>query len=613
MAPQIFTKFRDSTHGVETGHQFDAVNIVKDHYRAGYSRPLLWFDSIILTLLIIDALQFVLQLNGSFLAGVAELVRISLGVTRADLIQVVLLVIVMMVIIPALIAIVRIGGWLGDTFGGPLSASPNHVLILHCCLCLLSASALVIGHDLEIVSGRTGSGQYLFESSVYNVLVKSEVLTWVFVTLGLGLVVETIHALIAYAIHGEEFANPVKQYLIRAELADLPSEWLPIHSADEPTIRPSQNQPRIRLIQDMYTKRLAGLRTLSCSDRELRIRDEIERSTSAIREHLFESRSGPSDASEDVSVRLFVEPRRAFEAALSCVARPRTLILSPFASPSLASLLNWYSFQTGDDLRTLQLSAEDYLSQWEQQESRILQAIQQIIAGSEGSIIFIVSEVFYASGRRILLSQFLMNLRAAFHNRPFHVVVDGTNAVANDGLVPRDAAWDSYIFSTQRWLMAAESCGVLLSSHRYQPVSLPEPPGLIRPESRNSESHLRALAAVATAIDAIGQQTDGIEFFFSRCRRLRKEIRFGIPSTTQVIGDGLSLPETFVMTFCPSDDHRWRLDSASELENEVLRRHVPGTIVKVDPRRPWLRVALPFYLDAREISRTTRFLKEATS
>jgi hypothetical protein len=113
-------------------------------------------------------------------------------------------------------------------------------------------------------------------------------------------------------------------------------------------------------------------------------------------------------------------------------------------------------------------------------------------------------------------------------------------------------------------------------------------------------------------MEAIGQQRRGIEFFFSRCKRLREELRLGMPSTTQIVGDALNLRETFILALCPSDGHRWRFDNAIELEHELLRRRVKASVIKLDPRCAWVRIALPFYLDAREITRATKFLKEAT-
>src|SRR6202162_2170920 len=380
-------------------HRFDLFGILKDHYRAGYSRPLLWFDSLLATPLIIDILRFLFQSASISLSGVGEILRPASGFLGPDLVQVLLLVLVMMVIVPALVAIVRIGGWVGDNFGGPLSASPNHILVFHSVLCVLCSAALVLGHALEILSGQTSRGHYLFESSLYNAWVSSTVLTWVFITLGGGLVVETAHALIAYAIHGEEFANPIKQYLVRAELADLPAEWLPIQSPSESGVAPSQDPPRIKLIQEMYLRKLGQFRNVPSGSAESRriLIDVMARCETAIRTQLFENEYElPSAATDGPSVNFFVGRYRMFEPALSRLARPRTLVLSPFVNPSVAALLKWYAFQTGDNLRTIQFSPADHLRQWEEQESRILECFRSIQTNCHGSVLFLDSEVFYA-------------------------------------------------------------------------------------------------------------------------------------------------------------------------------------------------------------------------
>ncbi len=104
----------------------------------------------------------------------------------------------------------------------------------------------------------------------------------------------------------------------------------------------------------------------------------------------------------------------------------------------------------------------------------------------------------------------------------------------------------------------------------------------------------------------------GIQFFLSRCETLKKEFRLALPETVQVVGDKSGMDETFILSCCPEMEHKWRFDSASELEDEVVNKSVKASVLPLDPHQPWLRMTIPFYLDPRELNRLCAFLKETT-
>ena len=193
--------------------------------------------------------------------------------------------------------------------------------------------------------------------------------------------------------------------------------------------------------------------------------------------------------------------------------------MSPFVSPSLRASLRWQAFLTGDELETIDFLPADYFRPWHEQESMMLKRARSIQKDSRGSLVFVISEVFYASGRRIPLVAFLDNLRTAVQDRSVNIIVDGTNAVGNRCLIQVDACWDSYVFSTQHWLMASESCGVVLWRAAQDDLE-PEPPDAIRVGDSNAEAQLRALAGIAAAVEAIVRQ-GGVGFFFSRCEKVK--------------------------------------------------------------------------------------------
>jgi len=586
------------------------IPVLKDHYRAGFSRPLLWFDAFLLFMIVVDICRF----YGSGLSVTAALWLRGAQMPSSLIWDALRLLLFLMVILPVLIAFVRIVGWFGDFWGGPLAKSQSHVLIVHCMMCFVLIYFLSVTRNMQVLSGITQvetGHKFIFNSYFYSLLITSEFLKAVFNSMG-GLVTASFAALIGFAVHGKELAEPVKHYLARAALADLPAELLRIRTPGRFEVPRAGNPVRVKFVEDACERVLREYQKLSPdSPKAIRYLDqEVEKCKQTILSQLVQSSSNSALTQNDrLSLGFFVGTRRAFEAALARIPRPRVIVTSPFASPSLLTLLRWQAFMTGDELNIIEFRPEDHFRPWKEQESRILEKICSLKPGAPRSLVFIVSEVFYASGRRVPLSDFLSNLETAVTESRIHVIVDGTNAVGNRCLVAADAHWDGYVFSPQRWLMAPEACGVLLLRNDLNGNG-PVPPGLWEIGKRMTDVRVRTLAGLAGAMDLMRER--GIEYFFLRCERLKKEFRLSLPETVQVVGDQSGLDETFILSCCPELGHKWRFDNATELDNEVTSKSVKASVLTLDPRQPWLRMTIPFYLDARELNRLCAFLEETT-
>ena len=585
------------------------VPVLKDHYRAGYSRPLIWFDSLLLFLIIVDVCRF-------YMTGLS--VSAALWLRGAKLPSSLLwdglrLLLFLMVIFPVLIAFLRIVGWFGDWLGGPLTKSQSHVLIGHCVMCIVLIYFLSVTHNMQVLSGltqvKTGY-EFTFNSYFYSLLISSGFLKIVFDYMA-ALVGFSVAALIGFVVHGKELAEPVKHYFARAALADLPADLLPVRTPGRFEVPRGGDPLRVKFVSDVHDRVLKEYEKLSPGSPKAicYLDQELEKCKQTILSQLVQSspNSGPA-LNDRLSLGFFVGTRRAFEAALGRIPPPRVIVTSPFASSSLLTLLRWHAFMTGDELRPIEFQPEDYFRPWKEQESKILGKMCPLKSGTPRSLVFVVSEVFYASGRRVPLSTFVADLEKTVAEQRVHVIVDGTNAVGNRGLVTADAHWDSYVFSPQRWLKATEPCGVLLVRNGLNGNG-EVPPGRWETGTRKTDIRVRALAGLVGAMALI--RAHGVELF-GRCEKLKKQFRLGLPKTVQIVGDQSGLDETFILSCCPEVEHKWRFDSPIELENEVMSHSVKASVLALDARQPWLRVTIPFYLDARELSRLCTFLEETT-
>ena len=250
---------------------------------------------------------------------------------------------------------------------------------------------------------------------------------------------------------------------------------------------------------------------------------------------------------------------------------------------------------------------QQYFQSWDIQETKIRAEILSAMRSGARKFVIVVSEVFYATGLRIPICDFVNRLKSKLADLTFHVIVDGTNAVGNRGLVNLDGSWDFYVFSPHKWLMASEGCGILIS--RRFGLSAPYPPGLWQTGERKADAQVRVLAGLRGALELI--KTQGIGYFAARCEKLRQELKLNLPKGLRLVGDQSSLEQTFILSCCPISGSSWKF-TANELEAAFESRALRASVLRLDAICPWVRVTVPYYLDVRELDRLSSFLEGVT-
>jgi len=287
------------------------------------------------------------------------------------------------------------------------------------------------------------------------------------------------------------------------------------------------------------------------------------------------------------------------------VPRPRLIVISPYVSPHLRELLEWRAAQAGDTVTSLAFEPEEYSLDWPVQEAKIVQAAEAAVRSQSGNVFVVISEVSYASGRRLILPELLARLKDALAGREFRVAVDGTNAAGNRGRIRADLDWDDYVIAPHRWLLAPEPCEILLSKRARN--GKPAAPGLWRKAAPKSEREIAVVTGLHAALQLIRKY--GLEYFWSRGERLCQESRLGLPGNVQIVGENSGTLETFIMSCCPRPGGLWRL-GPDELEKQVVKRLLPASVLRLEPKPPWVRVTIPYYMDFQDLRRVCEFLGE---
>jgi len=585
----------------------ELFRLVMNHFRLGYTRAILTVDLVLSLLMLIDLAGYWIY-TGSFRQVIYALTCLSCGTggpeqpgdvgSVATVRSLMIFASFMIVILPLLLGVLHVVSR-RPTRHMDVARKPVRVLCVHLAFCAAFIYFFFAAAAMRNLSGIGLQGDiysYGLSPLVYRIITL-DVFRWFLLSL-VSLVSSAVSLVVLSVLVGRELPPLLKHYMVRADLADLPSELRPLHGEEHASPRIAFVWARVRELRRRYSL-LASQPAKSAEwlDREWESCQQLTQ------EILLKAPAGKGALPN--LCEFFTQSGSALDAALAEVPRPRLIIIDPYAGPHLRQFLNWRAVEGGDTIEPLAFEPDDYSRDWAAQEAKIVEAAQTALRSRDGHPFIVISEVAYATGRRLILRELLERLKNAPESRDIQVLVDGTNAVGNRGMVPIDLAWDYYIFAPHRWLLALDPCEILLS--RKARTSRATPPGIWVKGAPKTEREAATVMGLHAALELLDKY--GLEYFWSRSERLCQESRLGLPEKVQIVGENSGTLETFVLSCCPRPGSFWRLEP-EEIENLLAKNLLPASVLRLDPKRPWVRISIPYYSDFQDLRRICEFLGE---
>jgi len=324
--------------------------VAHDHYRLGYARQLLWLDTFFLLWIAVDLGHY--AWHGLALRSVA-LWAVDPRDDWGSFTNILLFLLFLIVIAPLMIAFLRVVGLRGTYLKGWLARSPGRVLLTHTVICLLFVYFFYVTRNMQTLSGLEEAGAKGLYRSTIHPLFYSLVASHSFsVLLGaVGTLAATAGAALAsFILVGKEPASALKQYLVRASLADLPTELRPVKVSGQFGSPQPSALVKIEYVVNTANSILRKYEKLSPgSQSATRYLDaEFEECRKVIREKLIKPRPDtPNSGIDSFAVDLFTGTKRALQAAIAQVDKPDLIVVLPFATPSLANFMRWHALLTG--------------------------------------------------------------------------------------------------------------------------------------------------------------------------------------------------------------------------------------------------------------------------
>lgn len=471
-----------------------AYDVLKSHLRLGYVSGLLAFDCLLFSIVIADIILFARSGRKAFDAVVVAF--ISLPESTTSIRSVIFVPLFCLVILPITVAVPRV-----------VLGPPPLFLRIFCHRNL----AISAGHALSVIAFTCLVRIELSMQSLAGLQLRGDVMEFSFTPIFLLLYTNGSFA-IAFVVFVlilplvQSVANRgvatgqgppwLSQYIAQVRLADLHGDLYPSAGKHGLNFNSAAICPEINLVRrearrqvNKYQAKLPG--SDASRDFVAALADETR---SLVRTSLF-AESQPS-----VLIEFYFSTARCIEVALLRCTGITYIIVSPFEHMTEVKVAEWVSSATecqlidlskggkvaigevddaikrfrGDlaaclrlgDGRGTELSTENATDQRAEvvDESRLSSSqLPGTEDYSKDTIVFIVSEAYYATGEVIAVQEMRRIVGEVFESAAIITLVDGAHSAGHLGVIPSQLAWDFYVVSAHKWLCSAEPCGILMT------------------------------------------------------------------------------------------------------------------------------------------------------
>jgi hypothetical protein len=348
-------------------------HILRVHFKLGYTWLLVLFDVWLLAFLALDVAVY--KAEGLSVQSAWDL---PAGPGAApSLWNGILFLGFMLLALPAVLAILKASGVpvLATT---NVSKRPWAVVAIHFAICVLFVYAALFTRRMELISGwKQVDGEYSTRFvSTFQYLVASPLLKIV-VSLVSSAAGAVSVAVLGYFLVGGGAAKPVRQYAVRATLADLPRELKP--AGFSTWVGGAHQHPRVPEIRRFHSRMLKEYSNARNSKEATAYIDgEIRACRTLIRDHLMQADDTTPKTGEarNFEIELYEGIGRAFEAALQGPRRYACVIVSPYSRDSVGNLAESYCSVSGARFVKLPVDHARSEATWQEQADELIEAIK---------------------------------------------------------------------------------------------------------------------------------------------------------------------------------------------------------------------------------------------
>lgn len=479
-----------------------------------------------------------------------------------------------------------------------LRRNPKRLALLHIALSAGITYSVFVLSSMQAVSGYKGVGlqrAYDFSSVFYGFT--SRVFRWNYLTWFLTTaIVIALFADIAVKVlfQRKEVRAWLDRHAERLTLSDFDWSLSPVYGTKIVNVN-GGIAPELREVRSRTSRSVLEFqrRVVGSQKAKQYMEEEAEKCRRLLSEVVFEK------SPQFQHVEFYSTTSRALEATLERLQK-MPIVLSPYEHPSEITVANWVGTLKGVRVYHIKIDAKLLNEKWEMQVEAISSELKALNIGEE--FVLILSDVCFATGAVIPVESLVQKLTSA-NGRKISLVVDGAHSVGNRKPTIPDCI--AYIFSSHKWLMSPEPCGICLTDlgapHPYDAWlhDVPTPATVVRP-----------VAALKACLEILKGPT--LNTLRVRSEALKKAFERLKPKGLRIIGANSDLVQSFILSVEPVPGYEWTYE-ANDLRDYLATGGVNGVVLDfypASPSAPWIRLAFPFFLDAKHIDSLSKVLNK---
>lgn len=317
---------------------------------------------------------------------------------------------------------------------------------------------------------------------------------------------------------------------------------------------------------------------------------------------------------------------RAFEVILKKLPNNIHLVLSPFEHQSQQDVVKWYNqYSTNFSYEPISME-EKYIKKEcgniDCESRKIIGAINKVIGAfrnngdnNDKPIAVLLSEVYYKTGFEVDVSLVIDEVRRLHPAVIF--IIDASQAVGNiqqpyRGFSDRLKDADYYYFSTHKWLLSPNTCGVVVTKklsrieeRSYDVFDYELPTSTIDPNT---------IFGLSAGLDFIFQEMT-LEVLNNKSALIRDYFDKTMPECVQLVGNSSRSCKNFV-AIRPASGYQWNVQTNDELLEFFKANRLDATAYDVKASKIdsvagfWLRLSFPYFLERFQVDRLNRIIMQ---
>lgn len=585
--------------------------LVAQHFRIGTIYATIILDLILFIPVINDLIVFL----GLTLSLKAVIINIgSVIFFREIIISAILLGLFVGLALPIIIAIIGISFELSFKWRSLLSKRNESIAWLHLGLALLLGLSIIMTKAMELASGSAQMSNTLFSS--FTLILYTWYIPGYFIAV-LPIVIQIVLASLGANL--KNIPNWLRSYIRKSYLADLPHRLYPTYGRHELNFNAAAIAPEIKAIKNYseqivknYQKRIPGSK--ASSDYILKQYMEIK---NLIVELFFSS-----SLNDSIRVELYPGTSRALEVLISRIDNPKTIVLLPYEHQSEKAVAEWVKITQGCEVKLVVFDADDYDLPWVEQIEKLEKKINGLQIEGNSNVVFIVSQVHFASGSIIKVDDIVELVKDIMKNKRneknLSFILDCAHSYGNiEGDIDLEAI-NYCLFSGHKWLLSPEPCGIVIclkgdrggegneKSYDVWCNRIPTTTGSVR-----------MIAGLRASLEMI--KSDGYQYLKTRSLRLREAFEQRLHNGLTIVSSSEDRNSCIsnMLAVRPRAGFNWLYNKKNQLEEYFDGQSVYVSVFDMSinnpdmPRKLWVRISFSYFLSDIEVKRLCNILGNA--